>query len=200
MTKTLLILLILLILSMPLSAVSRMCQPFVTNIKKHNHLKQMENSNQIANRFREVLLNGKWIANTNYKDQLSNVTWEQATSKIGSLNTIAALTYHINYYIAGILQVFAGGPLEIRDKYSYDLPEIKSKEDWENLLNDMWANTEKFANYVELMPDEKLEENFVDEKYGNYRRNIEGVIEHSYYHLGQISLIKKMIRESEKEG
>ena len=160
----------------------------------------MENSNQIANRFREVLLNGKWIANTNYKDQLSNVTWEQATSKIGSLNTIAALTYHINYYIAGILQVFAGGPLEIRDKYSYDLPEIKSKEDWENLLNDMWANTEKFANYVELMPDEKLEENFVDEKYGNYRRNIEGVIEHSYYHLGQISLIKKMIRESEKEG
>ncbi len=153
----------------------------------------MEKSIQLANRFREVLLNGTWIANTNFKDQLSNVTWEQATKTIGSLNSIAALTYHINYYIAGVLNVFEGGALEIRDKYSFDLPPIESKEDWERLLNNMWINAEKFANQVENMPDETLEENFVDEKYGNYRRNIEGVIEHSYYHLGQISLIKKLI-------
>ena len=45
------------------------------------------------------------------------------------------------------------------------------------------------------MPNEKLENNFVDKKYGSYRRNIEGMIEHSYYHLGQISLIRKMILE-----
>lgn len=154
----------------------------------------MENSNQLANRFREVILSGKWIANTNFKDQLSDVTWEEATTKIGSLNTIAALAYHINYYIGGILQVFAGGPLDIRDKYSFDLPEIKSKEAWEDQLRTMWDNAEKFAGFVETMPDGKLEAVFVDEKYGNYRRNIEGVIEHSYYHLGQVSLLKKMIR------
>ena len=159
----------------------------------------MENTHQLANRFREVLLNGKWIANTNYKDQLSNLTWQQATKKIDSLNTIAALAYHINYYTAGILNVFEGGALEIRDKFSFDLPEIKSKEAWENLLNEMWANAEKFANQVEMMSNEKLEAVFVDEKYGSYRRNIEGVIEHSYYHLGQISLIKKIILEAEKE-
>ena len=45
----------------------------------------MENSNLIANRFREVLLNGKWIANTNYKNQLADITWEEATIKIGLL-------------------------------------------------------------------------------------------------------------------
>ena len=65
------------------------------------------------------------------------------------------------------------------------------------LLN-MWANAEKFPNCVELVPDQELEENFTDEKYGNYRRNIEGVIKHSYYHLGQISLLRKMVLESEK--
>ena len=52
----------------------------------------------IANRLREVLLNCHWIANTNYKEQIESVNWEQATQKIGILNTIAALTYHINYY------------------------------------------------------------------------------------------------------
>ncbi|MBK7869760.1 MAG: DUF1572 domain-containing protein [Saprospiraceae bacterium] len=156
----------------------------------------MENSRQLASRFREVLLNGKWIANTNYKDQLSTLTWNQAIYKIGSLNTIAALTYHINYYIAGILNVFEGGGLEIRDKYSFDLPEIRSKEDWENLLNNLLTNSEKFATHIELMSAEKLEATFIDEQYGTYRRNIEGVIEHSYYHLGQISLINKMIKDS----
>lgn len=159
----------------------------------------MENSSQIASRFREVLLNGTWVANTNYKDQLSDVTLKQATSKIGSLNTIAALTYHINYYIAGIINVFEGGALEIRDKFSFDLPPITSEAAWEKMLADMWTNAEKFAGHVERMSDEQLEAVFVEEKYGNYRRNIEGVIEHSYYHLGQISLIKKMIKESEKE-
>ena len=153
----------------------------------------MENSNQIAKRFREVLLNGKWVANTNYQDQLENLTWEQATRQISSLNTIAVLTFHINYYIAGVLNVFEGGDLEIRDKYSFDLPEIKGKADWEKLRQELLENAEKFAKHLEQLPDEKLDEVFVDEKYGNYRRNIEGMIEHCYYHLGQISLIKKMI-------
>ena len=155
----------------------------------------MKNPNQIASRFREVLLNGKWVANTNYQELLSSLTWEQATRKVGSLNTIADLSNHINYYIKGILDVFEGGSLEIHDKYSFDSPQVRSKEDWNILLNDMWTNAEKFANQIESMSEEKLEEIFVNEKYGTYRRNIEGMIEHCYYHLGQISLIKKMIIE-----
>ncbi|WP_019668856.1 DinB family protein [Eudoraea adriatica] len=157
----------------------------------------MENAGELAKRFKEVILNGKWIANTNYKDQLNNVSWEQATTKIGSLNTIAALAFHINYYISGILDVFKGGELVIRDKYSFDMPEIKSIEDWDQLLNEIWNNAEHFAGHVENMTQEKLEEFFVKEEYGTYRRSIEGVIEHSYYHLGQISLIKKMIQQAD---
>jgi len=153
----------------------------------------MENAQQLASRFREVLLTGKWIANTNYKTQLSTITWQQAIVKIGTLNTIAALAYHIDYYIAGLVHVFEGGKLEIRDKYSFDLPPIKGQADWQQLLQNMWANAEKFAQHVEKMSTEQLDSAFVDERYGNYRRNIEGVIEHSYYHLGQVSLIKKMV-------
>lgn len=159
----------------------------------------MKQTKQISNRFREAVLNGKWVANTNYKDQLSNLTWEQANKKIGSLNTIADLIFHINYYIAGVLNVFEGGSLDIRDKYSFKSTPIKSQNDWEELINTLWNNAEKFANLIELMPDKKLDEIFVDEKYGNYQRNINGIIEHSYYHLGQITLIKKMLLELEKK-
>ena len=89
----------------------------------------------LANRLREVLLNGHWIANTNYKEQLLSVTWEQATQQILNLNTIAALTYHVNYYLAGVLNVFNGGALEIRDKFSFDLPVIKSQQEWKQLVD-----------------------------------------------------------------
>ncbi|MEG1377632.1 MAG: DUF1572 domain-containing protein, partial [Myroides sp.] len=64
---------------------------------------------------------------------------------------------------------------------------------WNLFLNRFWNDTEEFALKVESMRDEKLDSVFVDEKYGSYRRNIEAMIEHSYYHLGQIVLIKKML-------
>lgn len=151
----------------------------------------------IAGRLREVLLNGHWIANTNYKEQLLGISWQQAIQKVGSLNTIAALTYHINYYLEGLLNAFESGKLEISDKYSFDLPPIRSEADWNKLVTAFLANSEKFARSVEQMDESLFDQPFVDEKYGSYLRNIEGVIEHSYYHLGQISLINKMIRQGQ---
>ncbi len=153
----------------------------------------MNQSTQIANRFREVILNGTWIANTNFKDQLVNSDWQIAIKKVDSLNTIAKLAQHIHYYISGILNVFNGGSLDIKDQFSFDFPPIESQEQWNLFLNRFWNDSEQFALKVESMSDEKLYSVFVDEKYGSYRRNIEAMIEHSYYHLGQIVLIKKML-------
>jgi len=150
----------------------------------------------IATRLREVLLNGHWIANTNYKDQILSINWQQAIQKVDSLNTIAALTYHINYYLAGLLDAFENGKLEISDRYSFDLPQIQSETDWNKLVTVFLENSDKFANQVERMNDSIFDQPFIDEKYGSYLRNIEGVIEHSYYHLGQISLIRKMITQN----
>jgi uncharacterized damage-inducible protein DinB len=147
----------------------------------------------IANRLKEVLLNGKWIANTNFKEQLINSNWQKATNKIDNLNTIALLTFHINYYLKGIMQVFDGGDLEIKDKYSFDLPEITTEKDWDLLVTDFLNNATNFANKVEQLPDDILDKTFVEEKYGTYQRNLEAVIEHSYYHLGQVVLLSKLI-------
>ena len=158
----------------------------------------MKPTTQIASRFREVVLSGDWVANTNFKQQLSDISWEQAIRKIGSLNTIAALTFHVDYYIAGIVNVLEGGSLDIRDKYSFDMPPVQSQGDWDRLRDKLWNDAEKFAKLVEQMPAEKLSEVFTDEKYGSYQRNIDAMIEHAYYHLGQIVLIKKLLLQNDK--
>lgn len=153
----------------------------------------MQRNKLLALRLKEVLLDGMWIANTNFQAQIESVTWQEAIFRMEKLNTIALLTYHIDYYLAGILQVFEGGPLEIRDKYSFDMPEIDSEESWQALKNQFLSHARAFVACVENMPENLLDEPFADEKYGTYQRNIEGVIEHSYYHLGQISMIKKLM-------
>lgn len=155
----------------------------------------MESPNQLTARFKEVYLNGKWVAKTNYKEQLEKLTWQEATQKVGNLNTIAALTFHINYYTAGLNQVFEGGALTIRDKFSFDCPPIESAEDWEKLKNKFLSDAETFAAHLENMTEAQLDAPFIEEEYGTYRRNIEGVVEHAYYHLGQVSLLRKMIKE-----
>lgn len=153
----------------------------------------MNTNLELSQRLREVFLDGKWIANTNYKSEISTLNWQEATKKIGNLNTIAALTFHINYYTKGLLHVFEGGLLEIKDNLSFAMPLINSQESWNALVEEFITNATQFVNTIAQMPNEKFEEPFIEKKYGTNRRNIEGVLEHSYYHLGQITLIKKLL-------
>lgn len=153
----------------------------------------MNYSVTLANRFREVILDGTWIANTNYKKELTALDWQVATTKIDSLNTISVLAQHVHYYISGVKDVVSGGPLVISDQFSFGFPPITSQEQWEQFLNTFWRDSEDFAHLVENTSEEQLRQIFVEEKYNTYLRNIEAMIEHSYYHLGQIILIKKMI-------
>ena len=138
---------------------------------------------------------GNWTS-VNLRDSLANITWQQANSKIHSLNTILALVYHINYYISAVTKVLQGEPLVASDKFSFDHPSIQSEEEWQQLLDETWKDAENFAYWIEQLSESKLWEDFEGGKYGNYYRNIQGIIEHSHYHLGQIVLIKKLLQHS----
>ncbi|TCK68767.1 putative damage-inducible protein DinB [Winogradskyella wandonensis] len=153
----------------------------------------MNHNEYLANRLREILLNGKWVTGTNFKEQIEDLTWIEATKKVENFNTIASLTFHINYYLSGVMDVFKGGELTIRDKFSFDAPEIKNENDWNELKETFIKNSERFIGFVQNMKTEQLMSAFVKEDYGSYYRNIDVMIEHTYYHLGQIILIKKMI-------
>lgn len=159
----------------------------------------MKFTQQIAKHFRELYFGGNWTS-VNLKESLADVNWMEATRKVYSFNTIAIVVYHTNYYVSAVSKVLQGERLDASDKYSFDLPPIQSQEDWDKLLNKTWDDAENFAALVEQLPQNKLGETFADEKYGNYYRNIHGVIEHTHYHLGQIVLIKKLLAQIAKTG
>jgi len=149
----------------------------------------------IAAQFRAVYFGGNWTV-SNLKEQLADVSWQQATTALHGCNTIATLVNHLHYYVRALTGVLQGGPLDAKDAYSFAHPPISSAEEWEAFLAPIWEEAEQFAALVEQFPEERLDENFLDGKYGSWYRNLTGIIEHCHYHLGQIAVLKKMHRSS----
>lgn len=149
---------------------------------------------EIARHIREFHFGGNWT-DVALKPLLKDVSWVEATTKIEDLNSIAELVFHMNYYINALIKVLQKGPLLARDKYSFDLPPIRSNQDWKLLKTKTWSEAEEFAALIEKLSDQDLDEIMFDQKYGTYFRNFQGIIEHLHYHLGQIALLKKMIKK-----
>lgn len=152
----------------------------------------MSLTGQIAAHFREVHFGGNWTS-VHFKQTLADVDWKLAVQKRTGYNTIAVLVYHTHYYIREVLKVLQGEPLQASDKESFNCPEIRSREDWIALQDKVWADAEAFASLVEQLPDAQLTAPFANGNYGNYYRNLHGILEHCHYHLGQIVILKKML-------
>ena len=147
----------------------------------------MSLAQRLAKDLKEFHIDGTWVS-TNLNDQLADVDWQMATKQVYNLNSIAMLSFHINYYVVAVTQVLEGGPLDAHDRFSYDLPPITNEEDWQQLRAKVIADGEKFSEVVEKLGDENLLDDFADAK-------LLGNLEHSYYHLGQIVLIKKILKQ-----
>jgi hypothetical protein len=150
-------------------------------------------SKLIAKQWRGLNDTGNWTG-VNMKDTLAGVNWQMATAKQPGLHSIAELVFHMHYYIRPILNGLHGKPLDARDQFSFDLPAIRSEQDWQELVKNFFTDSELLAAEIEKVADTKLSEDFSDPKYGSMYRNLHGIIEHTYYHLGQINLIKKLLK------
>lgn len=153
----------------------------------------MQLSKTLAQQLRQVFFGGNWTA-SNVQTVLETVTFEQATSSVAfTTNTIVVLTFHIHYYLRETAKVLEGCRLDAHDKYSFDAPDLQSEADWVAFRQLILDQADYFANLVEALPEEHWDQFLADPQYGNYYRNIQGIIEHTHYHLGQIALVKNAL-------
>lgn len=152
----------------------------------------MKITQQLAEHLRQVHFGGNWSW-SNVKDVLQNVTQSQAVAKGENSNSIAALVFHMNYYVRVLIDVMEGRTPEAHDKFSWETPDFPNEEQWQKMISQSLSDAEQLAILISTLPDAKLQEVFIKEKYGNYLRNILGVIEHVHYHLGQIVILKRSI-------
>ena len=155
------------------------------------------NINHLHKHFKSIFFGGNWTG-VNISDTIASICVEEANYNIEGFNTIASLLYHINYYVEGVLPVFKGNELLIRDKYSYGVTEFENEDAWEDFKAKVLYNAKELLQNINELTEDKVFDVFVDEKYGSYYSNIHGIIEHTHYHLGQIVILKKLISRQKK--
>ena len=153
----------------------------------------MDVTKNIARHIREIHFGDNWTDSA-MQGVLKDVTWQEATDTSLPCNSIAVLVFHTNFYLRAVHQrVLDNNDFKFKHEDTFEVPPITSEADWQALLQQTWTDAEAFAVAVEQFPEDRLEENNPP-NLGSIYKKIHGVIEHNHYHLGQIVLIKKLLR------
>lgn len=148
----------------------------------------------LADHVRQLYHGKNWTTVT-LTDALQDLTLSEVNEKIGDHNSIGTLLYHMHYYVKVQLLVLKGGPLQGNDKDSFNGPAISSDQQLHEFSQEIMKCGDEYAALVEQLSNEDLLDAFGEEKYGTKYRNIQGFIEHTHYHLGQVILLRKLIKQ-----
>lgn len=153
----------------------------------------MKTTELIARHIIEVFEGGNW-SDVNIKDTLRNVNFKEATTVTkASYNTIASLLYHTAFYNEIVRQRLQGINPHIDNSNGFDLPVVQNENDWIQLKQRCFQSSHDLAEAVLKLPEEKLMDLTVTGHSSHYK-TLHGVVEHAHYHLGQIVLLKKLIK------
>lgn len=155
----------------------------------------MKITDEIAQHLLDVHFGESWTdawISLNTKD----ISFEEATRITpGSVNTIASILYHITFYTRVVEERLRGNAPHINDANGFDMPPLQNDTDWQKLKADNLDAARSLAEVIRTVPDEKLAEPVLPGM-SSYYKQLHGVIEHAHYHLGQIVILKNLIRNS----
>jgi hypothetical protein len=144
----------------------------------------------IAQHFYEVNYGSNWT-DVAMKDALKEVSFKQAIKKISDLNTIAVLVHHIHFYNMVVYnRCFAEKQKEFKHEDSV-IAEVTSEAEWQQLQDLYFDLADKLHQEILKLEDDALF-TIRPSIQNTYYKNLHGLIEHIHYHLGQISLLKKL--------
>ena len=154
----------------------------------------MKLTKQIAQHIIEVFEGGNWTE-VNIKDTLEEVDYKEASTVTrSSNNTIAALVNHLSFYNDIAMQRLSGNNPVINASNGLDVDEIKNEDDWIKMKEHSMESAHQLAFAVRKFPEEKIFE-LSPNGVATYYKTLHGIVEHAHYHLGQIVLLKKLIRQ-----
>ena len=154
----------------------------------------MKLTSLIAGHIRDVYEGDNWTAVT-IAETIGDLTFEEAIAVTpASANSIAAILYHVKFYNDVVKQRLGGINPYINDANGFDMAELKNQDDWKKLKEDARQSFINLATATENFPEERLNETSPTGT-SSYYYNLHGIAEHAHYHLGQMVLLKKLIRK-----
>lgn len=141
----------------------------------------------------QVYVGTNWTER-NLKDVLEKITYAESNHEFSFSASIKTLAFHLHYFAKVTLEALKTGKLIAHDRDSWKAEHIDSEEKWNALIQELIQIGKDFSHHIKGMTDEEMLDFLDDPKYGSTYDNVQGIIEHHHYHLGQISLLKNMIQ------
>jgi hypothetical protein len=152
------------------------CLTFMPNMSK---------SVLIASRVRALFFGPNWTE-TSLSELLEQNDFHQFIhTRIGQ-QSAAAVLFHLHYYQKAQLTVLQGGPLTAKDAESFHHPKWEVESDWLQFGSTVIDTGRALEAAIATWPESIWSEPFVKADYGSYETNLIGMLEHSYYHFGQL--------------
>jgi hypothetical protein len=150
-------------------------------------------THEIARHIRQIHFGNNW-SDIDMTTTLADVTWQQAVATpIPNANSIAVLVFHTNFYLTYVHTSIKEGVYKFDHDDSFKAPPIESEADWQALLQKTWDDAEAFAQTVEKLTVGRNFYNAMPPFQNSFYKNLQGVVEHNHYHLGQIVMLKKLL-------
>jgi len=125
---------------------------------------------------------------------LAGVGYQEASTVTpASVNTIAGLVKHLTFWNEVMAQRIEGHRVEIPDSNGFDNSTLPDAASWEALVEACMASGRRLAAAVASVEVSRLEEPILPGASSTYK-NLQGSAEHVHYHLGQIVILKQLIR------
>lgn len=151
----------------------------------------MKESQRISDLFSNLYNGEPWI-DVSLTDSLHAISYQKAAQKYRDCNSIWEIVNHIIAWRENVLQRVQGKAISTPShNYFQAIPTI-SEETWKTTLQNLELSQQKWISFLE-----HFNENDFDKVYPNnninYYEHIHGIIQHDAYHLGQITLLSKLI-------
>jgi uncharacterized damage-inducible protein DinB len=153
----------------------------------------MSENKRISNLYQSIYNGNPWLE-VNLANTLKDVTADQAYRKITpNLNTIWEIVNHLIQWRRNILKRVQGEVITTPD-HNYFVPVLDPSEAaWEQSLQNLDKTQELWNSFLEDFDDADLDKIYANNNH-TYYEHIHGIIQHDVYHLGQIVILKKMLK------
>jgi uncharacterized damage-inducible protein DinB len=150
---------------------------------------------QLADDFTRLYDGNPWYGE-NFRQVVSDITHEEALALPPNGHSIARILWHIVKWRKALAERLLGNldyRANVSDADNWRDPASIDGASWEEALKQFNALQSVIVSELRLRNDVFLDEEFLPGK--TYRWLTVGVIQHDIYHLGQIALLKSLIRK-----
>jgi heme-degrading monooxygenase HmoA/uncharacterized damage-inducible protein DinB len=148
---------------------------------------------------RQLYEGGSWQQES-FLEKLKDIDDASAFREpLPGLNTIAGLVWHCTYWKTVLIERMKGnhGYREATmQQLNFLPPDELHKKGWQRIKDDFEKTHTTLVAMLMPLPDDFL---LTEYQPGfTYEHHLEGIVQHDIYHLGQIGLVKRMIKEDKQ--